>query len=481
MTPAPLSLRAFGHRVLVALLICCVLSAAVGVAVVRAENAKISSIAVAHIDPSLLRAGGNYLIIGSDTRAFGETQKDVQQFGSAQSQSGQRSDTMMVAHIDPGKRTGVLVSFPRDLWVPIPGHGTSKINAAFAYGGAQLAIRTIEQDFGIPISHYLEVDFAGFRDIVNAIGSVPIYFPTPARDKKTGLNILTPGCHDLSGVDALAYVRSRYYEYETNGHWQYDPTSDIGRIQRQQYFIRSLSRAAIHTVLSNPFRVNSVIDKSVKSLLRDKGLSASDLRALVLAFRDTNPNAFPMYTLPATNAFRDSQSVLLLDDAKAAPTLARLRPQVASAGPVPHISPSTVSIAVKNGSGVTGAAGSTSSALQAQGFKVGAAATDADRHDYAVTEVRYAPGEETKGRFVLAHLGGAGKLVALGSTPHGVDVVIVLGQDFHQVSSTGASPSSTTTAPPAPAATRPKAAGSGTTTTTGPPANPGGVMPVAGC
>ena len=86
---------------------------------------------------------------------------------------------MMVVHIDPGKRTGVLVSFPRDLWVAIPGHGTDKINAAFAFGGPQLTIQTIKQDFDIPISHYLEVDFAGFRDIVNAIGSVPIYFPAP--------------------------------------------------------------------------------------------------------------------------------------------------------------------------------------------------------------------------------------------------------------------------------------------------------------
>ena len=150
---------------------------------------------------------------------------------------------MMVVHIDPGKRTGVLVSFPRDLWVPIPGHGTNKINAAFAFGGPQLAIETIKQDFDIPISHYLEVDFAGFRDIVNAIGSVPIYFPTPARDHNTGLIIPhAPDATTSTATQALAYVRSRYYEYTQNGQWQYDPTSDLGRIERQQYFIRSLSR-----------------------------------------------------------------------------------------------------------------------------------------------------------------------------------------------------------------------------------------------
>jgi polyisoprenyl-teichoic acid--peptidoglycan teichoic acid transferase len=480
MTPAPLSLRAFGHRVLVALLISGVILAAVAVAVVRTENAKVASIAVAPIDASLLRAGGNYLIIGSDTRAFGESQADIQHFGSAATQQGQRSDTMMVAHIDPGKHTGVLVSFPRDLWEPIPGHGTSKINAAFAYGGAQLAIRTIEQDFDIPISHYLEVDFAGFRDIVDAIGSVPIYFPTPARDHNTGLLITTPGCHNLNGTDALAYVRSRYYEYESGGKWQYDPTSDLGRINRQQYFIRSLSRAAIHSVLSSPFKINGVVDKSVKSLTRDKSLSTSDMKALVRAFRNTDPNAFPMYTLPATNGFRDSQSVLLLDDAKAAPILARLRPTAPDiAKPPPGISPSSVSVVVQNGSGRTGAAKRVLGALTAAGFKRGGPATDADRSDYLVTEVRYASSAEGKARVVLAHLGGAGKLVPVNSTPGGVDVIVVLGQDFHAAGSATAAAATTTTPPAAPTTHRP--AGAGTTTTTGPPANPGGVMPVAGC
>ena len=476
MTP-PLSLRAFGHRVLVALLICCLLTTALWVAVLHAENAKIAQIPTANIPVGLLHAGGNYLIIGSDTRAFVDTKADAEHFGSKQSQSGQRSDTIMVAHIDPGQHTGVLVSFPRDLWVPIPGHGTAKINAAFAYGGAQLTIKTIETDFDIPISHYLEVDFAGFRDIVNAIGSVPIYFPAPARDKNSGLAIGTPGCHNLTGAEALAYVRSRYYQYFANGRWQYDPTSDLGRIRRQQYFIRSVSRAAIHTVFSDPRRVFKVVDKTVMSLTRDKLLAASDLRALVMAFRDTNPTAFPMYTLPSNPSFVDRQSVLLLDTSQAAPTLARLRGTPPVDHTVPKISPTTVRLTVENGSGVTGAAAKALSRLRIDRFKVGAPATDADRSDYAVTEVRYAPGAQTKARLVLAFLGGAGKLVPLQSAPHGLDVVVVLGQDFRQVAIPGAP---ATTVAPKPASTAQKAAAR-VTTTTGPAANPGGVMPLAGC
>jgi LCP family protein required for cell wall assembly len=484
MTPAPLSLRAFGHRVLVALLICCLIIAVFGVAVVRAEDAKVAKIRVANIDPSLLTAGSNYLIVGSDTRSFVSSQADAAAFGSAQSQSGQRSDTMMVVHVDPGGSTGILVSFPRDLWVDVPGHGTNKINAAFAFGGAQLTIQTIRQNFGVPIAHYLEVDFAGFRDIVNAIGSVPIYFPFPARDHNSGLNIPTAGCINLNGDTALAYVRSRYYEYKKNGQWQSDPTSDLGRIERQQYFIRSLASAAIHSAVSHPLSINKVADKSVAALTRDKKLNASDMRKLVFAFRNPDPAAFPMTTLPATGAFRGGQSVLLLDAAKAAPMLARLRGQAAPSTSIPKISPSSVQLRVKNGSGVGGAAGRAESALVAAGFRAAAPATDADRSDYAVTEVRYVPGAEKKARLVLAYLGGAGRLVALAAAPSGgAAVVVVLGRDFQQV--TVPAGAATTTPPPPTTKHKPhkphKPHKAVSTPTTGPRVHAGGPVPVAGC
>jgi LCP family protein required for cell wall assembly len=475
MTSSPLSLRAFVHRFVVALIIGGVLVSALVVGADLVANAKIAQIRKADIDPRLLTEGGNYLIIGSDTRAFVDSQKDAEHFGDKQTQTGQRSDTMMVAHIDPGKHTGILVSFPRDLWVEIPGHGTSKINAAFAFGGPELAIATIEQDFDIPISHYLEVDFAGFRDIVNAIGTVPIYFPTPARDKNTGLDIAAAGCHKLSGEEALGYVRSRYYQYQTaDGEWHADPTSDIGRIRRQQYFMRSLAHAAIKAVFPNVTKFGDVMDKTVKSLTSDKHLKKGDLFKLVNALRDTDPNAFPMYTLPATNAFRDSQSVLILDDAEAAPTLARLRNAQKKSEPVPKISPSTVRVNVENGSGVAGAAGKARDDLGADGFALGAPAANADRDDYSVTEVRYGPADKTKAQLVLAYLGGAGKLVSLDSSVRGADVVVVLGRDFRQVTAPATSTSG--------AATTNGAAGTtGTTTTTGPPPNPGGAVPEAGC
>jgi hypothetical protein len=166
--------------------------------------------------------------------------------------------------------------------------------------------------------------------------------------------------------------------------------------------------------------------------------------------------------------------VLLLDDAQAAPTLARLRGQ-GDSGSIPKISPTAVRVTVENGSGVTGAAGTALAQLQSKGFRAASPASDADRSNYSVTEVRYAPGAEKKAKLVLAFLGGAGKLTALRSAPNGADVVVVLGQDFAHVATPVALQSEHMT----PIAVRRPAAGA--TTTTGTPANPGGAMPVAGC
>ena len=179
MTP-PLSLRAFGHRVLVALLICCVLDhRARGWRSCTRKNAKIAQIRTANIDPSLLRAGGNYLIIGSDTRAFVDTQGRRRALRRARRARPASAPTRSWSPTSiPGSAPGVLVSFPRDLWVDDPrARHAPRSTPRSRTAAPQLAIETIEQNFDIPISHYLEVDFAGFRDIVNAIGSVPDLLP----------------------------------------------------------------------------------------------------------------------------------------------------------------------------------------------------------------------------------------------------------------------------------------------------------------
>ena len=454
-----LSLRTFLHRLITAFVIAVVL-ATVLIAGAYADAArKVSKVPKVAIDTSVLQPGGNFLLIGSDSRAFVSDAQDAEHFGSAKQQIGQRSDTIMVAHVDDRNGTALLVSFPRDLWVAIPGIGHAKINAAFN-AGPQRVIETIENDFDIPISHYLQVDFAGFRKMVNAIGTVPISFPAPARDKLSGLAIDRAGCQHLDGDQALAYVRSRYYESLVNGKWKSDPTSDLGRIRRQQYFLRTLAQQTLHAAARSPWNANNLLDSMLATLQRDPSLGWSSLRALAYAFH--RAGGVETETLPANRQFINGQDALVLDTAKAAPLLTRLRGIGNPAGAqstAASVDPSTVHVSVENGSGRTGLGARADDALGGLGFSVVGRATNADRSDYAVTEVRYAPGAETKARFLLSELGGAGKVVALRrSGPAGADVVLVLGHDYkgltRPAAKTAAGTSSTKASSPAPTSAR---------------------------
>jgi LCP family protein required for cell wall assembly len=477
------SLRAFLSRFLVALMIC-VLLAAGGVAGAywfandkwdAVANADIPDDAFAH---TVKGKPANFLIIGSDTRAFVKNSTDAEHFGTESEEGGQRSDTIMVAHIDPDTNRGMLVSFPRDLKVNVPGRGYTRINSAFNDGPAKV-IQTLKDNFNIPIHHYLEVDFAGFRELVDAVGGVPIYFTTPARDKFTGLRILLPGCYTLNGGNALAYVRSRHYEFKESStdDWHEDPYSDLGRIARQQYFIRSLAEVAINTAAKHPLKANNILNKAFASLTKDRNLGLSDVKGLAATLRETDPAVVQMITLP--NKPSGDGATLVTDDAKAAPVLAELRsfganPATSSTLPK-NVKPGDVTVKVLNGSGVSGAAAGTLDALGQAGFQRVDPPADADRTDYATTEVRYAPGAKDKALLVAAYLGGAGKLVAGGNVV-GSDVTIVLGRDFTQVT------------PPTTAAatTAPSTAATTTTSPSGPKPNPGqvagiGPQPPVGC
>ncbi len=466
-----LSPRAFVHRVITAFVIVAVLTT-VAIAGAYAEAAsKVAKVSKAKIDTSVLEPGGNFLLIGSDSRAFVDDPKDSQAFGSAQAQTGQRSDTIMVAHIDDKTGTALLVSFPRDLWVAIPGVGHAKINAAFN-AGPQRVIETIEKDFDIPISHYLQVDFQGFRQMVNAIGTIPIYFPTPARDHNTGLTITTAGCAQLNGDQALAYVRSRYYESLVNGVWKTDPTSDLGRIQRQQYFLRTLAQQTLHAATAKPWKASSLLDSMLTNIQRDPRLGLSSLRALAYAFH--KPGGVETVTLPVNRQFFDGQDALALDDAKAAPIFARLRGignPSSTTGTVKAVDPHTIHVAVENGSGQNGLGARADDALGGLGYSVVGRATNADRSDYTVTEVRYTAGAEAKAKFLLSELGAAGKTVALkGSAPAGADIVLVLGRDYTGLNRpAGGATAAPTTAKAAPGASTPATAASSST------------LPAAGC
>lgn len=411
----------------------------------------------------------NFLLIGSDTRAFVADSPDAEQFCDANCDTSQRSDTIMVIHVDPRQQKGFLVSFPRDLEVDIPGIGDSKINAAFN-AGPQKVIDTLKANFDVDIHHYLEVDFQSFRGIVEAMGGVAVYLDTPARDQTSLFEIpvafgFKPGCYVLDGQNALGYVRSRNYEQFIDGRWQLtgQDAPDLHRIERQQTFMRRLASEAVKKSINDPLTANDIADEAIAKLKADEGLGRSDINKLINAFRNVDPNdpqgSIQMMTLPTIAGPSGTAlgSVLVPREPDAEAVLASLR----NAGPTPSgedegPSPSTIRIRVFNGSGVSGEAGQTSSELQQQGFATSGIGNNPGGN-VASTEIRYRPGSEDKARVVQRYVGGVGRLVKDSAIVE-ADVVLVLGRDFSGVTpplgaptaSSGSTPETSASTPAAP-------------------------------
>ena len=470
MSPRPRGLPSFGSRVFVAfvLVISITLFAFLAMnVVVELQLASVSRVDVAVTEePS---AGENYLLIGSDTREFVTTAQDEEAFGDTSDAGGTRSDTIMVLHVYPGGTRSVLVSFPRDLWVDIPGVGEGKINSAFNEG-PQKVIDTIQQNYDVPIHRYVEVNFDTFRGLVDAIGTVPVFFPAPARDELTGLNVPLFGCAELGGEEALAFVRSRNLEVldpETKRWRNADPVPDIGRIARQQAFLRELGSRAMDSALSNPFKAPNIIDSAIAKLKIDDEFGRGDLFSLVAAFRGDSGAGLETITLPWTDGTEDGQQVLFPKEPEADAVLAMLR-DFTEPEPLPEPvdipSQGEVSVRVLNGGGAEGAAGRALDKLAQAGFD-GAGSGNTDRRVNA-SQIRYGEGNEGAAQLVAGYVGGDHELVEDDSI-EGADVVLVIGGEFEGISVPTAAPAPTTATP----AAEPTAAA--------PVANP--LAPVPGC
>lgn len=240
----------------------------------------------------------NLLVIGSDSRV------GTSGFGSSSVVTGQRSDVVMIWHVDPATHQIEVLSIPRDTMVSMVGSDVAqfgqfnRINAAYN-SGPDLLVQTIEDNFGIPINHVVQVDFGGFEGAVNALGGIYLDFNYPAKDVYSGLDITHPGCQLLDGAQALAVARSRHYQYYEDGQWLYDGTSDLGRIQRQDAFLRALIKAAESKV--NPLTVNAFIGSLPQGITIDKNLSYNEILGLAVAFHNFNPSALATETLSDTS------------------------------------------------------------------------------------------------------------------------------------------------------------------------------------
>jgi len=217
--------------------------------------------------------GTNWLLVGSDSRQ-GLTAEQQQDLATGGDIGSSRTDTILLVHV-PEYRSSTpttVVSIPRDSYVPIPGHGKDKINAAFAIGGAPLLTQTAERATGLRLDHYAEMGFGGFAGLVDALGGVTMCPTAPINDPLAGID-LPAGCQKLDGRNALGYVRTR----DT-------PRADLDRMVNQRQFLSALlHRAASPAVWLNPFRWYSVPRAAVGALTVDRGDHVWDLARLAWA------------------------------------------------------------------------------------------------------------------------------------------------------------------------------------------------------
>ena len=250
----------------------------------------------------------NFLVTGADN----SNDKNCVQLQDKGARSGERSDTIMVVRLDPATKQSAVLSFPRDLYVKIPGHGTSRINSAYHRDDPQLLIDTIQAEFGVSIDHFIQVDFCAFQKVVSAIGGVSVPLPYPVRDDSTGLEVPTAGCYRFDGVQALKYVRSRHLEYKgDDGKWHQDPSADLGRIARQQDFLRRTLSAALRGNLFRPRIIKGLYESYRDDIVVDTGMTIDKMIEFAGVIRDIEPSLIRTYQVEATGKNVSGNAVLI--------------------------------------------------------------------------------------------------------------------------------------------------------------------------
>ena len=305
---------------------------------------QVTKVTVKHLKKAPVGLPFNVLLIGSDSRAD-VSAADQTHLGNESTAGGQRSDVVKIVHIVPATGQVSILSIPRDTVITVAGDTSqigkyNRINATYNNGPDQL-VQTIENDFGIPIEHVVQINFEGFRGAVDALGGINLDFPYPAKDAYTGLDITSPGCQHLNGGYALAVARSRHYEYEKDGEWLYDGTSDFGRIQRQNAFLKALINQA--ETKYNPLTLNAFIGSVVQGVTVDSTFSVSDLISLARQFHTFASSSLATATLPtysaASNEFASLGDVLYVQQPQATQVITQFLGESPDAAPTPPPGP----------------------------------------------------------------------------------------------------------------------------------------------
>ena len=240
----------------------------------------------------------NFLIVGTD---------DVSCSGT-----DGRTDTIMVVRLDPASHRAALLSFPRDLWVNIPGGGKARINSAYRRDDPQLLIDTLKSEFNVNIDHFIQLNYCGFRKLVDSIGGVAVPVPYPLRDTNAGLLVTDAGCTVFDGNTALAYVRSRHFEYQdAAGVWHEDPSSDLGRIARQQDFVERVLQSMSRTGILHPQMISALYATVRNDMVVDTGLTITKMIGFVGAISDVSRSDIHNYQIEATGKIVAGSDVLV--------------------------------------------------------------------------------------------------------------------------------------------------------------------------
>ena len=255
----------------------------------------------------------NFLITGSDQNACADADApSANEVNNRPKYSG-LTDSIMLIRIDPTNNQAAVLSFPRDLYVKIANSDhRNRINTAYRAKDPNRLIDTIRSNFAIEVDHYVSIDFCAFKSIVDAVGGVKVPFLFAARDRRTNFRVAKPGCAKLDGDKALSYVRSRHYFYfdTKKNKWIQDPSSDWGRIARQQDFIRRVLRAALDKGASNPSVANQLLSAALKNVITDDQLSPISLLQLARAMRNVTEDNVHTYTVEGYGKNVGGQSVI---------------------------------------------------------------------------------------------------------------------------------------------------------------------------